>query len=146
MKSFKFLMKHIIKHPVKLCTLMRTRCIWWRMAEHMTSSKTLVSLRRTNVGHLKKFTQPWNNVMKRIYITAGNYMKFCQLKKANGFPSDDCTFQHLLNFNEGTCLQLSTVYNQHVYNLLSLGTPVMCSTPSRTPAISTRYDIQRCYV
>ena len=62
-----------------------------KMAEHVASSKLLVSLHRMNVGCPKKFSQPWNSVMKRIYITAGKCMKFHQLKKANGFHSDNCT-------------------------------------------------------
>ena len=68
-------------------------------------------------------------------------MKFHQLKKANGFPSDNCTLQYLLNYNEKRCLQLSTDNHDAApppLNPLSLGILVM---RSRTPAISTRYDI-----
>ena len=71
-------------------------------------------------------------------------MKFHQLKKANGFPSDNCTLQYLLNCNEKRCLQLSTDNHDAAPpppNPLSLGIPVMCSMLLRTPAISTRYDI-----
>ena len=61
------------------------------MAEHVAPSKLLVSLCRMNIGCPKKFSQPWNSVMKRINITAGKCMKFRQLKKANRFHINDST-------------------------------------------------------
>ena len=48
-----------------------------KMAEHATSSGALVSVCRTNVGHPKKSSQPWNSVMKRAYITAETCVKVC---------------------------------------------------------------------
>ena len=71
------------------------------MAEqHAGPSEALVLARRSHVGCSKKFSQPWSSVMKRVYITAEMCVKFCQVKKANGFVSDECTLQYLLNCND----------------------------------------------
>ena len=66
-------MKYVTKHPVKLCSYA------YVCTEHVTSSEALVSACRTNVGCPKKFSQPWNSVMKRAYITAETCVKFCQV-------------------------------------------------------------------
>ena len=111
------------------------------MAEqHAGPFQALVLARRSHVGRPKKFSQPWSSVMKRVYITAETCVKFRQVKKANGFASDECTLQYLLNCNEKRCLELSAIAtDDHGAALplppaspLQLYTPVLCSTPLRT--------------
>ena len=70
------------------------------MAEqHAGPSKALVLARRSHVGRPKKFSQPWSSVMKRVYIMAETCVKLRQVKKTNGFASDECTLQYLSNCN-----------------------------------------------
>ena len=118
------------------------------MAEqHAASSKALVS---ANVGRPKKLSQPCSSAMKRVYITAETCAKFREVKKANGFASDECTLQYLLNCNKKRYLQVSAIATDDPgatpppppASPLQLYSPVLCSTPSRIP-LSTRCDIQR---
>ena len=121
------------------------------MAEHVGPSETLVLARRSHVG-CPKFSQPWSSVMKRVYITTETCVKFRQVKKANGFASDECALQYLLNCNEKRCLELSAIAtDNHGAALplppaspLQLYTPVVCSTSRSTPPLNTRYDIRGC--
>jgi len=55
-----------------------------------------VSAYKSTRGRPKKFIQPWNTMMKRIYISEKSWVEFRQLKEANGFSSDDATLQYLL--------------------------------------------------
>ena len=118
----------------------------------LLTKHTFVSVRRSHVGRSKKFSQSRGSVMKRVHITAETCVKFCQVKKANGFASYECTLQYLLNCNKKRCLQLSAIATDDhgatppvtSASPLLFYTPVLCSTPSRTPLLSTRYNVQRC--
>ena len=68
------------------------------MADSCTqpSSIELVSAYKSTRGRPKKFPQPWNSVMKRIYISEDSWVAFCELKVIGGFSSDGSTLQFLL--------------------------------------------------
>jgi len=59
------------------------------MAEGLFSTATAPSVYRTTVGWPKRFSQPWNFIMKRIYVSEEALLQFRDLKKLGSFASDD---------------------------------------------------------
>ena len=84
---------------------------------------------RSNVGCPKNFSQPWSSGIKKVYITAETCVKFRQVKKGNGFASDDYTLQYLLNCNEKRCSSLRS-YAAPVFGATLLqSSELRCSSP-----------------
>ena len=71
-----------------------------------------VSAYKSTRGRPKKFSRPWNSVMKRIYISEESWMDFRKLKVTGKFSSDNDTLQFLLQKYKARdkALDLDAVY------------------------------------
>ena len=102
--------------------------------EEQAKKAPVASAYRLSVGRPKKFSQSWNIVMKRIYITEGMPQDFHCLKKVKGMASDDAALHYLL---EGCrlleCLDSSNVLPPNLMLTLS-STPVSGRTSGRGPS------------
>ena len=126
-----------------------------KMADSCTqpSSIELVSANKSTRGFPKKFPQPWNSVMKRIYISEDSWVAFRELKVISGFSSDDSTLQFLLQKHkvaEEQSLERNLSCSNSPVASASLPIapvlrPINCSTPStscthRYPRIRLSYS------
>ena len=121
----------VIYQPDLLCKstkLMNTCAI---TLEEQAEKVPVASAYRSSVGRPKKFSQQWNIVMKRIYITEGKLQDFRCLKKAKGLASNDTTLHYLL---ESYQLDSSNVLPSNLVPTLSL-TPVRGGTSGRRPSL-----------
>ena len=69
------------------------------MAHRVATTMTVASSYNTNVGRPKRYSQSWNSVMKRIYITEGTLVEFCNLKNSKNINSDDLGLRYLLDYH-----------------------------------------------
>ena len=103
----------------------------------------LVFAYKSTRGQPKKFQQPWNTMMKRIYISEKSWMDFRKLKETNRFDSDGITMQYLLerhNLIEDQFLAtIGCSTSPAGTRIESESQPVCHSTPFSTPRARTKH-------
>lgn len=115
------------------------------MAEGTSAAAMATSAYRTSVGRPKRFSQSWNSVMKRIYVTEEVLLEFRDLKNSGGFASDDLTLRYLLSHHRlqvQECLDMPIASN-FTPTRESASAPSlvpMCSTPSSGRAATRELD------
>ena len=115
----------------------------FKMANNCTQPFLIpsVSVYKSTRGHPKKFSRPWNSVMKRIYISEDSWMDFRKLKVTGKFSSDNDTLQFLLRKHkalEEQSLECDLSCSNSPVASASLPiAPVCCSTP--TGMVSTNF-------
>jgi len=86
---------HVIYHHA---TLRNNECVCFiTMVEGLSSTTTAPFAYRMTVGWSKRFSQPWDSVMKRIYVSEETLLWFHDLKKSGSFASDDSALHYLLS-------------------------------------------------
>ena len=125
---------YIIYQPDLLCKSMKLMNACAITMEEQAEKAPVASAYRSSVGRPKKFCQPWNVVMKRIYITEGRLQDFRCLKKAKGIASDDATLHYLLEgYRLSERLDSSNVLPPNLVPTSS-STPVRGRTSGRGPS------------
>ena len=67
------------------------------MAEGASTTAMAASAYKTSVGQLKRFSQSWSSIMKRIYVTEEVLLEFRDMKNSGSFASDDSSLHYLLS-------------------------------------------------